>query len=75
MKMFMATKLNKMPSSSKFGLERSASSCGRAWHKNRHRLEQKRFSERKSSLLGGIVGTTWCRKPRPQARPLSKETR
>ncbi len=55
MKMFMATKLNKMPSSSKFGLERSASSCGRAWHKNRHRQEQERFSERKSSLLGGIV--------------------
>ncbi|MGX7006838.1 hypothetical protein ACWN85_03210 [Pediococcus parvulus] len=51
----MATKLNKMPSSSKFGLERSASSCGRACHKNRHRLEQEKFSERKSSLLGGIV--------------------
>ncbi|WP_459798447.1 hypothetical protein, partial [Pediococcus parvulus] len=51
----MATKLNKMPSSSKFGLERSASSCGQAWHKNRHRQEQERFSKRKSSLLGGIV--------------------
>ena len=71
----MAAKLDKMPSSSKFGLERSASSCGRACHKNRHRQEQERFLERKSSLLGGIVGTTWCRKPRPQARPLSKETR
>ncbi|WP_459797935.1 hypothetical protein, partial [Pediococcus parvulus] len=33
----------------------SASSCGRACHKNRHRQEQERFSERKSSLLGGIV--------------------
>ena len=71
----MVAKLDKVLSSSKFGLERSASSCGRACHKNRHRQEQERFSERKSSLLGGIVGTTWCRKPRPQARPLSKETR
>ncbi len=70
--MFMAAKLDKMLSSSKFGLERSASSCGRACHKNRHRLEQKRFSERKSSLLGGIVGATWSRKPRLQARLLSK---
>ncbi|WP_459798332.1 hypothetical protein, partial [Pediococcus parvulus] len=33
----------------------SASSCGQAWHKNRHRQEQERFSKRKSSLLGGIV--------------------
>ncbi len=53
--MFMAAKLDKMLSSSKFGLERSASSCGRTCHKNRHRLEQERFSGRKSSLLGGIV--------------------
>ncbi|WP_427910951.1 hypothetical protein ABUE38_02725 [Pediococcus parvulus] len=51
----MAAKLDKMLSSSKFGLERSASFCGRACHKNRHRLEQERFSGRKSSLLGGIV--------------------
>ena len=70
--MFMAAKLDKMLSSSKFGLERSASSYGRTCHKNRHRLEQERFSERKSSLLGGIVGTTWSRKPRLQARLLSK---
>lgn len=70
--MFMAAKLDKMLSSSKFGLERSASSCGRTCHKNRHRLEQERFSGRKSSLLGGIVGTTWSRKPRLQARLLSK---
>ncbi|MGX7006573.1 hypothetical protein [Pediococcus parvulus] len=51
----MTAKLDKMPSSSKFGLERSASSCGRVCYKNRHRLDQERFSERKSSLLGGIV--------------------
>ncbi|MGX7007192.1 hypothetical protein ACWN85_05020 [Pediococcus parvulus] len=49
----MVAKLDKVPSSNKFGLERSASSCGRACHK--HRQEQERFSERKSSLLGGIV--------------------